>query len=231
MTDPVTLTWAGTRDGARRFFALSLFIVPFGVAFGVAAVESGLTPLQAVIMSAAVFTAMAQFAALEFLVEPIAYLSLAIIVFTLSARHIIMGAALSPWVNQLPLAKRCLVLTPLTDATFADAQIRLRDGRGDLGLILGGGLLFWFTWCWSTALGAYGGDLLGDLRAFGFGVVMLSFFAATALDQTRRFPRLVWPVLIAIGISILTLPYLPTGWNIILAALVGGVLSLVFHHE
>lgn len=217
--------------GMRRLLPVSLFVVPFGVAFGVSAIDHGLGPLQATVMSLLVFTATAQFAALDFLNEPVAFGSLLLVVLALSARHVIMGAALSGWINRLPLAKRLATLTLLSDANFADTQPLLQKGESDLGILLGGGLIMWFAWTASTALGAFGGNLLGDTDAYGFGAVMVCFFAATAVGMLRASSGLVLPTAIAMAVAALTLPLLPTGWNIILAALTGGVLAAVFHAE
>lgn len=215
----------------RRLLPVSLFVVPFGIAFGVSAIEHGLGPVQATVMSVLVFTATVQFAALDFLNEPVAFGSLFLVVLALSARHVIMGAALSRWINRLPLAKRLATLTLLSDANFADTQPLLRKGENDLGVLLGGGLIMWFAWIASTALGAFGGDLLGDTDAYGFGAVMVCFFAATVVAMLRASSGLALPAAIAMAVSAITLPLLPTGWNIILAAVIGGSLAAVSHAE
>ncbi len=91
--------------------------------------------------------------------------------------------------------------------------------------------MLWLTWVVSTALGAFGGDLLGDTDAYGFGAVMLCFFAATAVGMLRGSSGLVLPTIAAMATSAFTLPLLPTGWNIILAAVVGGTLAAMIHAE
>lgn len=229
--DDVMLSGTAILRGMRRLLPVSLFVIPFGVAFGIAAIEQGLGPVQATAMSLLVFTATAQFAALDFLFEPVAFVSLFFVVLALSGRHVIMGAALSHWINSLPFAKRIATLALLSDANFADAQSTFQKGETDLGVLLGGGLMLWLTWVGSTALGAFGGDLLGDTNAYGFGAVMLCFFAATAVEMLRGSSGLVLPTVTAMTVSAITLPFLPTGWNIILAAVVGGMLAVMFHDE
>ncbi len=227
----VTLSGAGVLRGMARLLPICLFVVPFGIAFGIAATEGGIGPVQATAMSAFVFTATAQFAALDFLQEPVAYFSLGLVALALSGRHLIMGAALAQWINRLPAGKRFVVLIFLSDANFADTQMLLQRGETDLGPLLGGGLMLWITWVGSTAAGAFGGDLLGNTEAFGFGVVMLCFFAATAFGMVRSTLSLLLPVIVAVVASAITLPYLPNGWNIILAALLGGGIATLRHAE
>lgn len=222
---------SGVLRGMMRLLPICLFVIPFGIAFGIAATDSGIGPVKATLMSVLVFTATAQFAALDFLQEPVAFFSLGLVALALSGRHLIMGAALARWVNRLPAGKRFLTLMFLSDANFADTQSLLQRGETDLGPLLGGGLMLWITWAGSTAAGAFGGNLLGDTDAFGFGVVMLCFFAATAFGMVRSTPSLLLPVFVAIGASVTTLPYLPNGWNIILAALLGGGVAAMRHAE
>ena len=205
---------------------MALISVPYGIAYGATAADAGLSPLQAAAMSALVFSATAQFAALEFLNEPVAYATLAVTTLVLSSRLLIMGAAISPWVNTLPLHQRGLALGFLSDPNFADTLADFETGRRDLGVLLGGGVIMWLEWVASTWVGAAGGALLGDTDAFGVGVVMACFFAATGMGQWRATPTLVLPIALAVAIALLTVDLLPVGWNMIVAALAGGLLHM-----
>ena len=208
---------------------ISAFVIPFGIAFGIAAVEAGLGPVEAILTSALVFTATAQFAALDFFGEPVAFVSLALVTLALSSRHIIMSAALSPWINRLPMSKRLMVLAVLSDANFAGSLPEFQSGKQDAGQLFGGGLILWVTWVASTAVGALGGDMLANTEAYGFGVVMICFFAATVTGQVSSRTSLFVPAIVAVGLSVAILPVLPTGWNIILAAIAGGAVSGLRH--
>ena len=225
---PVVLTMGGTVKGMRRTFPVAVFVVPFGIAFGAAAVESGLSVLQAIAMSAVAFSGAAQFAVLDFWPRPTAFGSLALVALALNARHVIMGAVLSPWINRLPLPRRILVLNYLSDVNFADSQPAFKAGARDAGILLGGGLVLWANWVLGTGIGAAAGSLIGDPARFGIDVVMVCFFATVVTGHLRRRNTLP-PVIVAAGIAALSVDWLPTGWNVILAALAGGLAAVVFH--
>ena len=220
-------TGAGVLKGMRRLLPFGVFVIPFGVAYGIAATEAGMSPLQASVMSAFVFTAVAQFAALDFAGEPTAYVTMGLVALALSGRHIVMGAALSRPVNQVPPLQRLATLAFLNDANFADVQSRKASEGVDVGALFGSGFVLWLIWTAGTALGAYGGDVIGDAEAFGFHVVMSCFFAGTVVAMLRPSLHLIPAVIAAVAISVLTEPYLPTGWNVILAAIVGGLISIL----
>lgn len=224
--DGVTLTWIGVLSGVKRLAPLSLFVIPFGFGFGVAAIEQGLTGPQALVMSAAVFSGAAQFASLDFWPHPTNLISVALVVFAINGRHVITGAALSPWLNQLPLFKRWLALGLLSDPNFTDSHRAFQAGEKDVGILLGGGLVLWLNWVLGTAIGIYAGTTAGSLQTFGFDVVMVCFFA-TVMTERLKHRSAIAPAVLATCVSVLTLGWLPAGWNIIAAALVGGVVGVV----
>ncbi len=222
----VRLTSNGVRLGIRRLLPIALFVVPFGIAFGAAAVAHGLAPYQAIAMSASVFAGAAQFAALDMFADPLPFLSLAMVVLAINARHLILGAALSRWVNNLSGGKRLLSLSVLSDANFAEAHRAFKCGEEDVGILLGGGLVLWANWVAGTAIGALAGSSIGNLDRFGIDVVMAAYFAA-AVSTEMRDRRSVPPLAIAALIAVTTADAVPAGWNIIAGALAGGLTGML----
>jgi predicted branched-subunit amino acid permease len=55
----------GLVRGGQRLLPVSVFVLPFGVAYGAAAIEAGLSADQAMVMSLVVFAGASQFAALD----------------------------------------------------------------------------------------------------------------------------------------------------------------------
>lgn len=220
------LTLNGVRLGIQRLLPVAIFVVPFGIAFGAAAIAQGLAAYEAIAMSAAVFAGAAQFAALDMFADPLPYLSLAMVALAINARHVILGAALSRWVNTLSAGKRLLSLSVLSDANFAEAHRAFKSGEKDVGILLGGGLVLWANWVLGTAIGALAGSSLGNLDRFGIDVVMAAYFAAAVSSEIRGC-RTVPPLVVAALIAVTTAGVVPTGWNIIAGALAGGLTGMV----
>ncbi len=220
----IVFTPKGMVRGAQRLLPVGIFVVPFGIAFGAAAIDVGMTVDQALVMSLIMFAGASQFAALDLWQSPLPYLSLALVVLAVNARHIILGAAISPYVNQLPRLHWFAALMLLSDINFADSYQALKAGEKDAAHILGGGLALWSFWAVSTTIGVVAGANLGDLDRFGIDVVMAAFFGALALGMVPNVRRAV-PVLVACAVAIFSQSLLPTGWNIIAAALAGGVIG------
>lgn len=221
-TSKVVLTGNGIRQGARRLAPVSIFVVPFGIAFGAAAIEQGLSAVQTIVMSALVFAGASQFAVLDLWATPLPYISLALVALAVNARTTILGAALSPWINALPWRKRLLPLFLLSDPNFVDSHTAFKNGSSDVGVLVGGGLVLWTTWVLGTGIGVFAGTSIGSLDRFGVDVVMVAFFAAVIVGRVRSSSNFV-SVLVAASVAIATFGVLPTGWNIIAAALCGGI--------
>lgn len=219
MSEAVVVTGAGVGRGARRLALLTLVLLPFDVAYGAAAVASGLSPVEAILTSAVVFAGAAQFAALDLMHASL--VSLALVVLAVNARHLVLGATLAPWANAAPLNRRLLVLTFLSDANYADTQAARREGERDFGVLLGGGLTLWVGWVAGTAIGALAGAGAGELEAYGADVAMAAFFTAAIAPACRK-PEAAVPAAIAALVAVASAAFLPAGWNIVAAAVAGG---------
>lgn len=219
---PITLTLAGIRQGVLQLAPLAVFFIPFGIAFGVVAATKGMTSVQSITFSLLAFSSSAQFSTLEFWHGTVAWGSLAFAVIAINARNVVMGAALAPWVNRMPLVQRLPTVALLNDANFAVCQTAFKGGSGDLGLLLGSGLVLWAGWVLGAVVGAVAGPAFGNPAALGFDVVMLCFLTAMVTGMVKHPMRLV-PVLVGAAVAVLGLHHLPHGWNVIAGAFAGAV--------
>ncbi|CAN0586750.1 unnamed protein product, partial [Ectocarpus sp. 12 AP-2014] len=169
---PYQLQPAKVRLEFVRLLPISLFVVAFGAAFGLAAIQKGLEPLQALLMSATVFAGASQFAAVDMWGAQVSVLPLIAVVFAINSRHLLMGASLYPMLKELPPRQRYGVLLLLTDANWAVSAQEYQSGRRNLEVILGGGLALWLAWMIGTLMGVYFGRLLQDPQSLGLDMVL-----------------------------------------------------------
>jgi 4-azaleucine resistance transporter AzlC len=225
-SDPgsAAFTRAGTLTGIRDMAGLALFVLPFGLAFGAAAIERGLSATTSLLMSGIVFAGAAQFAALEFWAAPLPLVPLLLAVFAVNARHILLGASLYPWLAAQPPLRRYGALLLMTDANWAYATSALAREQRDLGLLVGSGVALWAAWLLGTALGVIFGTSMGDLGRFGFDVLMVAYFTAVVVGMWKgRADLLPW-LAAAVGAA-LAWRWLPPGWHVLVGALAGGLVG------
>jgi len=216
-----TLTW----QGFRELLPISLFVIVFGAAFGLAATQAGLSDASIVIMSTLVFAGAAQFASLELWGPHIPLFTLVLTVFAINARHLLMGATLYPWLQSLQPAKRYGVMLVVSDANWAMAMQAFSQGRPGLGLLLGGGIALWSFWVLGTWLGLYFGNVVSDPASLGLDMVMGCFLLAMVVGGEKNLRMLViWAV--AAGASLLAYRYLPENSHVVVGAIAGGLVGL-----
>lgn len=207
-----------------RLLPISLFVVAFGAAFGLAATQKGLEPLQAVLMSGAVFAGASQFAAVDMWGAEVSVLPMMVAVFAINSRHLLMGASLYPMLRDVSPGKRYALLLLLTDANWAVSAQEYQSGRRNLEVILGGGLALWLAWIVGTCLGVYFGGLLQNPKSLGLDMVLGCFLLAMALGG-KKSPRVLVAWTVAALASLAAWRWLPANTHVVVGALAGGVIG------
>jgi len=216
-----SLVWSGFKQLAP----ISMFVIAFGLAFGLAAKQAGLTDLTIVTMSALVFTGAAQFAVLDLWGEQMPVITMIFTVFAINSRHLLMGATLYPWVKNLPPAKRYGLMMLASDANWAMAMQAFTAGKPGLGLLFGGGLALWSFWVIGSWLGIYIGGFLSDPKGIGLDVVMGCFLLAILLGGEKNLRMVVIWTIAGVS-SLMAYWYLPENSHVIVGALAGGFAGL-----
>ncbi|MFO8044699.1 MAG: AzlC family ABC transporter permease [Halomonas sp.] len=223
--DTSRLTLGHLAGGVRRMAPLSLFVIVFGLAFGVAALQQGLSGLETLLMSGLVFAGAAQFATLELWGEAIPLVPLVAITLAINARHLLMGAAFYPHLRDLPAGRRYASLILLSDANWAMAM----GGRSKperLGILVGGGFALWTAWMIGTGLGVAFGSGIGDPERFGLDAIMGCFLLAMLVGDKRDLSVLL-PWGAAAMAALAAMAWLPPHAHVIVGALAGGLVGLL----
>src|SRR5690606_23566288 len=129
---PATFTVTGFARGLRDGIPFSPGIVAFGIVFGILAVEAGLTPWSATVMSTVVYAGTAQMLALQSW-HNAGLITVILAVFAMNARYVLFGAAVRPWMRGLPGWIVYPSLFLLVDLNWMQAMREQAAGRRDAG--------------------------------------------------------------------------------------------------
>lgn len=210
----------------ERFFAGLRAAIPYAVAtgivglpFGLLAIEAGLSPWAAVVMSLVVYAGSAQFAAVSIVASGGAVSAAVVAAAMMNSRFLAMGAAFAPSLPG-PAALRALQGQAVVDTSWAMA---LRpDGSFDRHYLFGATSIQYVTWAAGTAIGAFGYSFVPDVQALGLDAVFPAFFLALLIGEART--RLAAAVAVAGAvIALILVPFAPIG----LPVLVAGTAALV----
>jgi predicted branched-subunit amino acid permease len=226
VSSSVRVTWGSFQAGALRMFLPGLASFPFGIGFGVAAAQKGLSAFEVALMSVTVFAGTSQMVALDLWTHPLPLVALAASVFVANLRYFVMGAALQPNLPRLPWYVQPAIWHVTVDQNWAVNIAEYRRDRGDLGKFLGGGAVMALIWSGSTLLGHLAaGGVLSDptaARRLGLDFVGIAVFVVVATILFRGKRDLgTWGVAIAAAAAAKWL--IGGNWYIVVGGLVGGL--------
>ena len=201
-------------------------VVPFGLIFGVLAIDVGFTPLQAMGMSLIVFGGASQIVLLQLFSGGASSLVIISSVGAVNSRHLLYGAVVSEHLSDLKLIWKIIISYFLIDQAFAisNEYFKKNKQRNRYFHLVGGGAACWIIWQSTTLLGIILGSAIPEKLGLSFAVPLT--FLALLVNDFRKFINLV--VIIVSG-SVATLGYnfIPFKAYVIFAALAGLLTAMV----
>jgi 4-azaleucine resistance transporter AzlC len=202
------------RDGARAVAPLGVAVLGFGISFGLLARSAGMGWLAPIVMSATTFAGSAQFAAVSILGTGGTVAAAVAAAVLLNLRYGPIGVSVAPWLGG-PVWWRFLRAQLVVDESWAVAAEG--EGRFDPRILVGAGLLLYVSWVAGTAIGALGGQALGDPKTLGLDAAFPALFLALLLPQLRN-RRTNLAAVLGGAIALALIPVAPAGVPIIAAS-------------
>ena len=111
--------WQIFKQGVLQELPLQLGVFPFGIIYGVMAIESGLTFLQALLMSSIIFGGASQIAFVQLFSNSTPYAVIVTTVGAINSRHLLYSISMVEYLNKLSLSWRVTLAYLLTDEAYA----------------------------------------------------------------------------------------------------------------
>lgn len=219
------LNQAQLKAGAKDALPIILGYLPIGIAYGILAVNKGLSPLQATAMSFFVFAGSAQLVAIEMITAGAAVAAIIAMTFLVNLRHLLLSASLSLHLRNLPLYYYPFLSFLVTDESFAVAMSKLESKNKKQLYFLGLGLTAYLGWVFSSAVGAF----LSEFISFGSGgaldFVLPAMFIVLLVMQISSKKEVIVAVFSAF-LSLFFALNIAGSWNIILATIFAAFLGV-----
>jgi predicted branched-subunit amino acid permease len=211
--------WSGVRDEVPLIFG----VAPFGLVFGVLGIESGLTPLQTIMLSSILFGGASQIVFVQLWAAGVPALIVGGSVCVINVRHLLYSASVAAYLRPLPLRWRILLGYLLTDEAYAISIKRFRHeppGPNQHFHLLGSGMLLWTSWQFATIFGVLVGGTIPESWSLSFAIPLTFIAVVAPILKTRAD---LAAVITAASISIIGQPLPWNSWLIIAA--IGGILA------
>lgn len=212
--------------GIRESGPLLIGLLPFALILGMQGGQKGMSWLEMLLMTGMNFAGGSEFAAVNAWVHPLPIALIAGMTLMINSRHILMGAALAPYLRHLPMKKILPALFFMCDESWAmglaEAQKRKPLGLPAFNMPYYAGVCFilYTTWISFAAVGAAVGLMFGDVAAWGFGMAFPAVFLVLLRGMWKSFTA-ARPWFVSLIVAAMT--YLSTegAWYVPAGALAG----------
>ena len=209
---------------------LMIPVVPFGLIFGVLAIDIGFTPLETMGMSLIVFGGASQIVLLQLFSGGASSLVIISSVGAVNSRHLLYGAVVSEHLSDLKLIWKIIISYFLIDQAFAISNEYLKKNkeRNRYFHLVGGGATCWIIWQSTTLLGIMLGAAIPEKLGLSFAVPLT--FLALLVNDFRKLINVV--VIITSGLTA-TFGYnfIPFKAYVIVAALTGLLIAMILTRQ
>ena len=205
---------------------LMIPVVPFGIIFGVLAIDLGLSPATTMAMSIIIFGGASQIVFLQLFSAGASSLVILSSVGAVTSRHLLYGAVLSEHKSDLKMIWKIIISYFLVDQSFAvtNKYLKQSSDKDKVFHSFGAGVTCWMIWQTTTLIGIFLGSIIPEELGLSFAVPLT--FIALLVDDLRKLLNVI--VIIISGL-IATFGYeiIPFKAYVIVAAVIGLLLAMI----
>jgi 4-azaleucine resistance transporter AzlC len=212
-------------SGIKAQLPILIGVIPFGMIYGVLALEAGLSIGVAQSMSFIVFAGSSQIVATQLFGASVNGLVIILTLSVINLRHMLYSASIAPYIKSLRPFWKWILAYLLTDEAYALSitHYRTAESHNELDtehqhwFFLGTGLALWISWQLSTAAGIFLGMVIPATWPLDF-TIALTFIALLIPTIDNRAG--VAAALVA-GILALVTLHFPLKLGLVISALIG----------
>ena len=212
--------------GIKDVSPLMIPVVPFGIIFGVLAIELGFNGYTTMGMSIIIFGGASQIIFLQLFSAGASSIIILSSVGAVNSRHLLYGAVLSEHLSDLKLSWKIIISYFLVDQAFAvsNSYLKNNNDKNKHFHLFGAGVTCWAIWQITTFVGVILGSVIPDKLGLTFAIP-LTFLALLVND----FRKLVNFIVILVSGTIATLGYqiIPFKAYVIVASLSGLIVAFI----
>lgn len=220
-------------DGIKHGLPICVAYIAVSFTFGLVSVNYGLPVWLATLISATNLTSAGQFAGVNLMVVLAGYLEIALAVFVINSRYMLMSLSISQQLNgRYGTLKRMVMSIFVTDEIFAVAS--MQKEKLNFVYFLGLAITPYLGWTIGTLLGGLVNNVLPLSLQNAMGIALYCMFIAIIIPPAKKSRAVLFCIIIAAGLSCLFyyVPYLNTvsmGFRVIIASvLAAAITALIF---
>jgi 4-azaleucine resistance transporter AzlC len=211
------------RTGLLKTVPVVIGVIPFGLAYGVLAVQAGLSIGETLLMSLVVFAGASQFMAAGMFQAGAGGPMIVFSTLLMNLRHLVMGLSLSPYFAHTTPRWRRMLAFGMVDESYLVSVTHFRERgqtHGSRHFMLASASLMYVVWAVSSLAGAVAGHSIADPLKWGLDFAMPATFLTLLLPQVVS-ARLAAVVAVAATAATTAYVLIPGTWYILIAMAAG----------
>jgi 4-azaleucine resistance transporter AzlC len=216
--------------GVKAVLPMVIGVIPFGMIYGIVALNAGLPASAAQAMSAIIFAGSSQFVSAQLFSLSVPAVINVLTVSVINLRHALYSASISPYLEKLPNRWKWGLAYLLTDEAYAVTILHYQeagDKRNKHWFFLGAGLTLWTTWQLSTAAGIFLGTSVPESWSLDFTLALI--FIALTVPAIKD--RASLGAALSAGVVAVIAFGLPLKLGLLAAAFIGIVVGLLIESK
>lgn len=176
----------GFLDGVRAATPTVFGYLSIGLALGIVAAKSGISPLETGLMSILVYAGSGQFALAALILAKAPLASIGLTVFLINLRHFLMNLHTSTIFSQATFSQQMLIGSFLTDESYG-VMLGEHIHRQQISpaWMYGNNFASYFSWVLATITGSILGSWIPNPHAFGIDFALIAMFVAIFASQLQ----------------------------------------------
>ncbi len=158
-----------------------LVYVAMGLSFGFLAIDNGISPLNAILMSLLIYAGTVQLVGIQLIAIEASIFSILLTTFIINSRFFVMSSSIGRFLNKFKLYQRFLYACQLTDATFAIHTVRFSQFNPPKLELFTTNIFGHVVWVISTTVGVYLGGRDYNFDSLGIDFAMPAMFIGLLL--------------------------------------------------
>lgn len=220
------------RRGLVAAIPIMISFIPFSLVLGAQAIQRGMAVGEISTMVAMNFAGGSEFVAVNLWTSPPHLLLIALMTLLVNSRHILMGAALTPYLKEIPKNKILFALFFMCDESWALSFTEAKQSnklKFNYHYYLGASLGLYVTWVFFTTIGALIGPLIGDVTYYGFDMAFVAVFLVLLKGMWKGFTAAI-PWLVSLLMAIMSYLLIPGAWYVLCGAAAGLLTAFVMSY-
>ncbi|CAM4322483.1 branched-chain amino acid ABC transporter permease [Bacillus manliponensis] len=218
--------------GVKDCLPTVLGYLSIGVAAGIIEKTAGFSLVEITLISMLVYAGSAQFIMAGMFAAGAPASAIIFTVFFVNVRHLLMSAALAPYLQKVPMWRNMIIGSQVTDETFGVAAQHMAS-KGYIGerWMLGLNVTAYVNWVLANIIGGIFGEWIPDPYTYGMDYALPAMFIGLfVLQLVSERPKLKIHLVVAgaaIIIALCSYLVLPSSVAIIVATLAAATIGVV----